>query len=309
MKLIITGINGFVGSNISMYFSKDPDVEIIGIEQNSNLKQHATFKVYTWLEIDAFKEADCIIHLAGLAHDTNNKKLAEDYFRINADLTKTIYDFFIKSSVKTFIFFSTVKAAADFSEIPLVENRHPKPTSIYGRSKLIAEKYILDNLPIDGRKVYILRPCMIHGPNSKGNLISLYKFTKRGFPYPFRNLSNTRSYLSIRNMNFIMGKLIESNIDSGIYHLADDRPLSTTRIVELIGETIHKKPFLINIPKWMVEKLGQLGTTLHLPINTDTIKKLTGNFLVSNEKIKKALNIELPLSAEEGMLYTLENTN
>ena len=110
-------------------------------------------------------------------------------------------------------------------------------------------------------------------------------------------------------MNFIMGKLIESNIDSGIYHLADDRPLSTTRIVELIGETIHKKPFLINIPKWMVEKLGQLGTTLHLPINTDTIKKLTGNFLVSNEKIKKALNIELPLSAEEGMLYTLENTN
>jgi len=58
----------------------------------------------------------------------------------------------------------------------------------------------------------------------------------------------------------------------------------------------------------MFEKLGQLGTALHLPVNNETIKKLTGNFLVSNEKIKKALHISnLPVSAEEGMRYTLKN--
>ena len=306
-RILITGINGFVGRNISVYFANNRKYEVIGIEQLNNLIRHGSSEIYSWDELDKILVGECIIHLAGLAHDTNNKKVAEDYFRVNTGLTKTIYAFFLKSPAKTFIFFSTVKAAADYSEISLVEDILPNPTSIYGKSKLMAEEYILANLPADGRKVYILRPCVIHGPNPKGNLVSLYNFIKRGLPYPFGNLSNTRSYLSINNLNFIMGKLIESNIESGIYHLADDQPLSTTKIVELIGETIHKKAWMINLPEWMIDKLAQLGTALHLPVNTNTIKKLTGNFLVSNEKIKKALNIELPVSAEEGMRFTLKN--
>ena len=306
MKVLISGIHGFIGGNLVDALNYRN--EIYGLDIVRPLKK-GVIKTYNWVNLEKIPSVDVIIHLAGLAHDTNNKKLAEDYFRVNAGLTKTIYDFFLKSPAKTFIFFSTIKAVADFSEIPLVENQLPKPTSIYGRSKLTAEKYILDNLPIDGRKVYILRPCMIHGPNSKGNLISLFRFIKRGLPYPFGNLSNTRSYLSTTNLNFILCELIENKINSGIYHLADDQPLSTIRIVELIGETIHKKPLLINLPKSIIEKLGQFGTTLHLPINTETVKKLTGNFLVSNEKIKKALSIDLPVSAEEGMLFTLVNIN
>ena len=319
MKLLISGINGFIGQNLQAYFAK-ADYELIGIEKSDNFLK-TNIKQYTWEELDKINEADCIIHLAGLAHDTNNAKLEDEYYQINTELTKTIFNFFLTSSAKTFIFFSTVKAVTDFSETPLVETHIPEPTSIYGKSKLMAEEYILNNLPDFGRKVYILRPCMIHGPNPKGNLVSLYRYIKKGLPYPFGKLSNTRSYLSINNLNFILEKLIESNDlslvtrhlsfvtpPSGIYHLSDDQPLSTTRIVELIGETIQKKPLMINLPKWMFEKLGQMGTALHLPVNIETIKKLTGNFLVSNDKIKKALNISnLPLSAEEGMRLTLRN--
>lgn len=358
MKLLITGINGFIGQNLQSYFVQS-DHELIGIEKSDNFSK-LNIKQYVWEELDKIDKADCIIHLAGLAHDTKNLKLEDEYFQVNTELTKTIFNFFLTSSANTFIFFSTIKAASDFSETPLDETHVPEPTSIYGKSKLKAEEYILNNLPNDGRNVYILRPCMIHGPNAKGNLVSLYKYIKRGLPYPFGNLSNTRSYLSISNLNFILGKLLETTQQSskretqnaehynattqnaerktqntttqqrnnattqnaerhnaitqnvfpasGIYHLADDQPLSTTRIVELIGETIHKKPFMMNLPKWIFLTLGQLGTALHLPVNNETIKKLTGNFLVSNEKIKKALNIDsFPVSAEEGMRLTLRN--
>lgn len=305
-KLLITGINGFVGHSITAYLQREAKYKIVGLERKQ-FCYHTSIEICSWEELNKIEKCDCIVHLAGLAHDTNNKKVADEYFQINTGLTKTIYDFFLKSTAKTFIFFSTVKAASDFSETLLVEDIIPNPTSIYGKSKLLAENYILDNLPTDGRKVYILRPCMIHGPNLKGNLISLYKFIKKGLPYPFGNLSNTRSYLSIDNLNFILGQLINSNIESGIYHLADDQPLSTTKIVELIGEVVHKKPLVINLPKWIIDTLGQLGTVLHLPVNNETIKKLTGNFLVSNEKIKKALNMKLPISAEAGMKSTLEN--
>jgi len=319
MKLLISGINGFIGQNLQAYFAKS-DYELIGIETSNNFSK-SNIKQYGWEELDKINEADCIIHLAGLAHDTSNLKLEEEYYQVNTELTKTIFDFFLTSSAKTFIFFSTIKAAADFSETPLAETVIPGPTSIYGKSKLRAEEYILNHLPNEDRKVYILRPCMIHGPNPKGNLVSLYKYIKKGLPYPFGNLSNNRSYLSMSNLTFILEKLIESNDlslvtrhlsfvtpPSGIYHLSDDQPLSTTRIVELMGETIGRKPFTMNLPKWMFVKLGQMGTALHLPVNNETIKKLTGNFLVSNEKIKKALNISsLPLSAEEGMRLTLRN--
>ena len=296
-----------MGRNIRNYLENYIENDIVGIEQNGSI-QLVDKKVYSWEAIEQQVEAaDCIIHLAGLAHDANNTKVEEEYYQVNTELTKRTFKLFLTSSAKAFIFFSTVKAVADFSETPLLETVIPNPTSIYGKSKQMAEEYILDNLPNNGRKVYIIRPCMIHGPKPKGNLVALYNYLQKGLPYPFGNLSNNRSYLSINNLNFILGKLIESDIESGIYHMADDQPLSTTRIVELIGEAIHNKLFIVNLPKWMIVNLGQLGSTLHLPVNNETIKKLTANFLVSNEKIKKELNVKLPVSAEEGMRYTLTN--
>jgi len=323
MKILITGINGFIGRNLQTYFMQ-PGFELIGVEKSDNFL-NSNIKQYAWEELYKISEADCIIHLAGLAHDTNNKKLEDEYYQVNTELTKTIFRFFLTSSARIFICFSTVKAAADFSETPLVETVIPEPTTIYGKSKFKAEEYILNNLPNDARKVYILRPCMIHGPKPKENLVSLYNYIRKGLPYPFGKLSNNRSYLSIKNLNFILEKLLENTepetcnlkpetcnlkpiTPSGIYHLADDEPLSTNRIIELIGETLHKKPLMISLPAWSIKALAQMGSMLHLPINTETIRKLTGNFLVSNEKIKKALKItSLPVSAEEGMRYTLKN--
>jgi len=306
MKIIITGINGFVGRALFSHFKSFPENEIIGIEKSNNFPKTIS-KCYSWDELSKINEGEYIIHLAGIAHDTNNKKHDKEYYRINTELTKTIYNYFLASSAKTFILFSTVKAAADFSENPLIESAIPDPTSIYGKSKLKAEEHILNNLPNDSRKVYILRPCMIHGPKPKGNLVSLYNYFDKGLPYPFGNLSNNRSYLAINNLTFILEKLLKSNIESGIYHLADDEALSTIQIITLIGAALEKKPIMINLPNWIINAVVWFGTVLTLPINQVTIRKLTGDYLVSNEKIKKALNIELPVRAEEGMRYTLKN--
>ena len=308
--LVITGINGFIGGNISLHFENELHYNIIGIEQKRNLFQRGKASYYSWEELDLITRGDCIIHLAGLAHDTTKSRLSQEYFRVNTDLTKTIFDYFLKSKAEMFLFFSTVKAAADYSDIPLNESTCPNPTTIYGQSKFLAEQYILNNLPKEGRKVYILRPFMIHGPQPKGNLLSLYKYFQKGLPYPFGSMSNNRSYLSIGNLNYILTKLIESDIPSGIYHLADDEPLSTKRIIELIGESLKIKLRIINLPLNILKSFASLGNLLHLPINSGMIQKLTGNFIVSNEKIKKALDINrLPISSEEGMRITFKNIN
>jgi len=80
-----------------------------------------------------------------------------------------IFDWFLQSTATKFIFFSSVKAAANSVDGILTEDFVPNPTSLYGESKLAAESYLLNHLP-DDKQVYILRPCMIHGPGNKGYL-------------------------------------------------------------------------------------------------------------------------------------------
>ncbi len=87
----------------------------------------------------------------------------------------------MQSKAKKFIFFSTVKAVADSVEGILNEETTPNPKTAYGKSKLAAEQYI-NRQPIpDDKLVYILRPCMIHGPGNKGNLNLLYSIVKKAF--------------------------------------------------------------------------------------------------------------------------------
>lgn len=267
-------------------------------------------KTYSWEEVNShsLSQVDAIIHLAGKAHDTKNQSAAHLYFDINTGLTQKIYDFFLESSAKKFIFFSSVKAAAD-SVVGdmLTEDVIPTPVGPYGESKIKAEEYILRNLPKD-KQVYILRPCMIHGPGNKGNLNLLYNIVKKGIPWPLGDFENRRSFTSIDNLCYVIEGLLSKDIPSGIYHMGDDEPLSTNELIAVMCETMGKKPHIWKLNKGMMEGCAGLGTLLRLPLNTERLRKLTENYVVSNAKIKKALGIErMPVRAIDGLVKTIKS--
>src|SRR5690606_34845970 len=138
-------------------------------------------------------QADAIIHLAGKAHDTANTSLAEEYFIINRDLTIALFNEFLKSDIKDFFFFSSVKAVADTVDGVLYEDVLPKAITPYGQSKVEAEAYLLSQKLPEGKRLFIIRPCMIHGPGNKGNLNLLYKLVEKGIPWPLAAFENQRS--------------------------------------------------------------------------------------------------------------------
>jgi len=305
MRILITGIHGFVGTNLVSSYNNQHS--IYGLDIVSPQKE-GVLNTYAWDELDKIPEVDIIIHLAGKAHDTKSQNKAEDYFEINTELTKKIYDWFLKSDAKKFVFFSSVKAAADtvIGEI-LTEDIEPAPKGPYGESKIAAEKYIMDNLP-KNKQVYILRPCMIHGSGNKGNLNLLHKIVSKGIPWPLGVFNNQRSFCSIDNLSFVIKNLIEKEIQSGIYQIADDQPLSTNQLVTLIAKSLNKKSKIWNINQTLIKTLAKTGNILHLPLNTERLQKLTESYVVSNEKIKKAMGIEaMPLSAIDGMKKTLSS--
>ena len=298
---IITGNKGFVGVNLLDYFT-NTEKDVIGVSRNPRQNELN----YNTLSLDYLNKAESIIHLAGKAHDL--KKTSEDaeYYQVNTELTKKIFDQYLNSECEVFIFMSSVKAAADVVENVLTEDVIPNPVSAYGKSKLAAENYILSKEIPEGKRAYILRPCMIHGPNNKGNLNLLYNFVSKGIPYPFGKYRNKRSFVSVENLCFIINELIDNKkIKSGIYNIADDMPLSTVNLVEIIGKVVGKPARILSMPKFLVNSIAKIGDILPLPINSERLQKLTENYIVSNQKIKNQLQKELPLSAEKGIEKTI----
>ena len=295
MIITITGISGFVGQNLSKYL-RDQGHFLNGLSlRNEN-----------W-SLD--KSSEAIIHLAGKAHDTSNTSDSESYFKVNRDLTISLFDQFLNSDIKDFFYFSSVKAVADTIDGILEENFAGNPQTPYGQSKFEAENYLLQqNLPA-GKRLFIIRPCMIHGPGNKGNLNLLYKVVEKGIPWPLASFQNHRSFLSIDNLNFLILKmLLNKEIATGVYNFADDQALSTNELVRIIANVSGKKEKLWKLNAQLISGIAKIGDFTKLPLNSDRLKKLTESYVVSNTKVKNALKISsLPVSAEEGLKKTIKS--
>lgn len=308
MNVLITGIHGFVGSNLVLALKGNNNLYGLDIV---NPKKDGVIKTFSWsdLENKTIPDVDVIIHLAGKAHDTKKKSKAAVYFEINTKLTQRIYDYFLASHATKFIFFSSVKATLD--SVPkgiLTEEVPSNPVGPYGESKMKAEKYIQTKWNKTDKKSYILRPCMIHGPGNKGNLNLLYTVVREGFPWPLGSFENKRSFTSIDNLCFVINGLINKNIDTGIYQMGDDEALSTNELVEIMCSVMGKKSHIWHISKSLMFGLASIGTFLHLPLNKERLSKLTENYIVSNFKIKKALGFEkMPISARSGLEKTIKS--
>lgn len=288
MKILMTGSHGFVGSNL---------IEALGFAYN----------IIRWdvREDKPLQECDAVIHLAGLAHDTKRGKTSEgrwkneDYFRVNTELTKKIFNMFLKSGAKKFVFFSSIKAQDG--------------DTAYAKSKKLAEDYILSKFQdssfrFQDKQVYILRPCMIHGKGNKGNLNLLVKWVKKGLPWPLAAFENKRSFASMENVVFVISELLEKDVESGIYNICDDEAVSTNELIRMIYECLGKKAHFMSIPQGFMKGIAKIGDEMHLPLNSERLRKLTENYLVDNSKIKDALGIEsLPVSSKEGLKESIRN--
>ncbi len=322
MNILITGIHGFVGSNLVEALKKEHTIyglDIINPAKDlSNENEDENEKI---------PNVDAIIHLAGKAHDTKNKSAADVYFKVNTGLTQRIFDWYLAHpTAKKFIQFSTVKSAADRVEGEfLTEECIPTPVGPYGESKIAAENYIIEKFApealkrpfhnftdedavVDGKKVYIMRPCMIHGPGNKGNLNLLYGVVSKGIPWPLGAFENRRSFTSIGNLQEVIKGLLTKDVPSGIYHMGDDEALSTNELIEAICSALGKKAHIWNIPCGLMNGVAKIGDVLHLPLNSMRMQKLTENYVVSNAKIKAALGMkEMPVRAKDGLRETIRS--
>jgi nucleoside-diphosphate-sugar epimerase len=275
-SVLISGASGFLGKNISDF-----------LLNNNYIFQALSREDLHHLRDDLFSSSDTLIHLAGKAHDLLNVSSFEDYYIANTQLTKNLYDAFLKSDIKVFIFLSSIKAVSDSSKYELYEDRVPLPKTNYGKSKLLAEQYILSKQIPPRKRVYILRPCMIHGYGNKGNLNLLYKVISNKIPWPLGSFENKRSFCSIDNLLFIIKELIDrDDITSGVYNVSDDEPISTNEVISIIAKSQNRVPIIWKLPQVLIKLFAKVGDVMNLPLDSERLNKLTESYVVNNNKIR-----------------------
>lgn len=295
-KLVVFGSTGFLGTHLKNHLSGGVFATDVRLSDwSSSLPANS----------------GVFINCIGKAHDHKGTATEADYYKANYEIAKDIFQEFLKSKASLFIHISSLAAVEENErKETITEESECRPVSYYGKSKLKAEDFLLEQPLPEGKKVVILRPSMIHGEGDKGNLTLLYKIISKGIPYPLGAFDNSRTFASVDNVVFLIKEIIvqKDTIVSGVYNICDDQPLSTRKIIDIIGKVRQSNPSVWNIPKSFINLLAKIGDVASLPLNSKRLGKMTSNLLVSNAKIKNALSIEhLPLTAEKGMEKTIKS--
>lgn len=233
-KILIVGMNSYVGNSFVEYMKKKSSSDVVEITDSMEDR---------WKQKD-FSSYDCIFHVAGIAH-SDTKKLTSDeqerYYRINTDLAIEVAKKAKKEKVKQFIFMSTMVVYGDSAKIGvskiITADTKVQPNNIYGISKLKAEIGISE-LSSDEFKICLVRPPLIYGKGCKGNYPVLEKWTLKLPIFP--DIDNERSMIYIENFcEFI--RLLISNEESGIFYPQNSEYVHTSDMVQKIAEANGKR--------------------------------------------------------------------
>lgn len=211
--------------------------------------------------IAALDGAAAVIHLAARVHQMDRAARTDDssFVRDNVVQSRAWGEAARQAGVSRFVLVSSVKAIAEESDTPLLEDASPRPEDAYGRSKLAAEQVLL---AVGGLSVVVLRFPLVYGPGVGGNMRSLLRAVRLGLPLPFAGIGNQRSVLAVDNAAAFLVAALKPSLMPNVYHVSDDLPLSTPEIVSALASGMGRSPRLFRVPAALWRFMGARGKRL-----------------------------------------------
>jgi len=279
-KILLTGASGFIGAYFIQKYETKNDIKSFSfLKDNLNT-------------LDC-SDIDVVFHLSALVHQMGGAS-SEEYEKVNVSQTLELAKKAKESGVKHFVFMSTVKVYGEETDSKYTENSACNPEDEYGKSKLKAE-FELQKLRSESFKVSIIRTPIVYGYGVKANIKNLVNLVDKVLVLPFGGIENRRSMVYIGNLSHLVDEVITQQKE-GIFLASDDKPLSTSKLIELIAKNLDKKLFLVKIPLFETF-LKLLKPSFH--------KRLYGSLEVDNTITKQKLNLRNPYSVEEGIHFMI----
>ncbi len=244
-----------------------------------------------------------IVHLAARAHRMGESGPGAEplYRRDNVEATGVLSRAAARAKISRFVFMSSVKAMGESTPIdaPWNEQSPCVPVDAYSRTKLAAERELLDQSARSGLPVVILRAPLLYGPRVKGNMQRLLSWIDRGFPLPLASVRNLRSLLYTGNLaDAICGCLEHPGAVGQTFLLSDGEDLSTPELIRRLARARGRRAKLLPMPPrallWCARVAGR----------SPEAERLMGSLRVDSSRIRKLLEWTPPFTVEAGLLET-----
>lgn len=310
LKVLVTGASGFVGSALARRLLQDglpvrgthrrvPPPPIPGIE----------WRPLTQLDnptalLEVAGGCDVVVHLAALAHQTGSAAIgqAAEFERVNVESTRLLAQSAGRLGLRRFVFLSSVAAVCSQSEVEVDEQTAARPDSDYGRSKLLAEVALQEELRGALTDWCILRPPLVYGPGNPGNMGRLLGLIGRGLPLPLGAIRNRRSFIFIDNLVDALATVIRWPGElRSVFFLSDGSDFSTPQLIAALAGATGRPARLLNVPVGLLRLLGRAGDLIERlagvtsPIDSYSVDRLVGSMPVSGALFSRTFNWQAPV--------------
>lgn len=300
-RTVVSGASGFVGRALCRAISGNGG-EVTGIARGA---QPAADLCNNWIAVDLAKVTPLLpegitefFHLAGKAHAISERRADDgEYERVNVAGTQRALDAAAMCGASAFIFFSSVRVFGDHqqrADRPVVEDDAPEPDTPYGRSKLAAERLVLDDARIPHRVV--VRPALVYGSGIKGNLARMREAVERGRFPPVRESDNRRSLVHVDDVVSLALLASRNPRASGrIYHVADGQAYSTRRLYLALCAAAGRAPAGWTMPHAVLRALAFAGDAAgairerRTPFDTAALRRLCESSWFGADRARREL--------------------
>jgi len=317
-KIIITGVNGVIGSELRKRFI-DKGYYVIGIDRTESKEKGGGQFKYIKLDItdedkvgQFFSDLhfDYLIHCAALVHKNSPDLSFNNFMKINYEGTKNIFNSVVEnksnSGFRRAIFFSTIEVyGGEGREEAISEDDECKPITFYGKSKLAAENYLVKLNKEYKLPIIILRLAPVYSKDFLRNVKRRVLIGGDKFFYRVGDGKQRISLCSRNNVIDVVEACIEGKISFGeVFNVADDKVYSFNDLLNYFRGMIGNR-ITIKIPECILH-LGVKFLGLIFPGRKERLLsiyyKLTKDNIYSIDKAKKYLKYDPKWNFENTIL-------
>ncbi|WP_422410492.1 MULTISPECIES: UDP-glucose 4-epimerase family protein [unclassified Endozoicomonas] len=311
MRVLVTGVNGFVGSVLHKKLKEECLLDVIGTVRNIDslykqdiLSVGSIDSVTDWTE--ALDSVSVVVHCAARAHimkDEVSDPIAE-YRKVNTDGTLNLARQSASAGVKRFIFISTIKVNGETTSgsSAFTEQDLLIPQDAYGISKKEAEDGLGKIARETGMEVVIIRPPLVYGPNVKANFLYLMKLADTNIPLPFSMIRNVRSMVYVENLvDFIITCIEHPRAANQTYLISDGTDLSLPELIKIMRSSLGRPERLLPIPKFCFRFSGVVVR------KSTIVDRLIGDLQVDSSKAEEKLSWKPPYTVQQAIKATVDS--
>ncbi|WP_187263569.1 NAD-dependent epimerase/dehydratase family protein [Pontibacter beigongshangensis] len=319
-RVLITGASGFVGfhlieaalqAGLEVYAAVRPGSEVAHLKpfaiQYTSLNYADAASIRKELEE---KQYTYIIHAAG----TTKAKLAQEYERVNADFTRNLGVAAAAAAIplKKFVFISSLAAlgpTAYGAPLPIHEQSEAMPVTAYGRSKLVAEKYLAE---IEALPLVVLRPTAVYGPREKDIFIVLKTLSLGLEPY-ISSKPQWLSFVYVKDLAKAVMQALGTDRCHASYNISDGNSYDRYALATITKRILGRKSVKVHLPLGVATLIANLLEAAYaasdkMPaLNKEKLRELAAeNWNCSIASIRQDLGFVPEYDLEKGLAQTLQ---